>query len=96
MLVNQANRLRLFSGAEAVAIPISVPSGGKQKRAKANVDPDAPKRPPSAYQLYISDYSAPYKTANPTMPQSEIMTHMGKNWSEGISKAGTYMCKVGR
>ena len=45
----------------------------KVKRKRAPRDVNAPKRPPSAYQVYFMEAIAPYRAAHPDMAQRDIM-----------------------
>lgn len=61
-------------------------NGKKKKKKKEERDPLMPKRPPSAYLLYMADFSGPYKAAHPNLTQTEIMSNVGKQWTDGFSK----------
>ncbi|CAG7848129.1 SubName: Full=Uncharacterized protein {ECO:0000313/EMBL:CCA73553.1} [Serendipita indica DSM 11827] len=59
----------------------------KRKRArkeKAPKDPNAPKRPPSAYLLYQNAIRKEIKDKNPTMTYAEVLGEISKMWS-GLS-----------
>lgn len=55
--------------------------GKKGKKKREPVDPNKPKKPSSAYILYMGENQAPFKAANPTMTQTEVMTALGNRWS---------------
>lgn len=59
--------------------------GGKKKRKrvveKKIKDPNAPKRPPSAYLLYQNEVRNTIKAQHPEMPYSEILGEISKGWS---------------
>jgi len=56
----------------------------KKKRSsrKKTKDPNAPKRPRSAYILYSQDAREEAKKMNPTAKPAELMQIMGKMWKE--------------
>jgi hypothetical protein len=58
----------------------------KLKRKRAPKDPDAPKKPPSAYQIYFMEAIVPYKAEHPDMTQRDIMV--------SASGACTALCYV--
>jgi hypothetical protein len=58
----------------------------KLKRKRAPKDPDAPKKPPSAYQIYFMEAIVPYKAQHPDMTQRDIMV--------SASGACTALCYV--
>jgi HMG (high mobility group) box len=53
----------------------------KGKKKKEPVDPNKPKKPSSAYILYMSENQAPFKAANPSSTQTEVMTTLGNRWT---------------
>ena len=53
----------------------------KAKKKKEPVDPNKPKKPSSAYILYMSENQAPFKAANPSSTQTEVMTTLGNRWT---------------
>ena len=53
---------------------------GKKKNVKKVVDPNKPKRAPSAYILYMTETQGPFKASNPTMTQNEVIGILGKRW----------------
>ena len=52
----------------------------KRKNKKKEVDPNAPKRPPSAYIVYQNDVRADVRAQHPDMKYNEILTLIGENW----------------
>lgn len=44
-----------------VAIPVVVETKASKRKAKPPVDPLKPKKPPSAYLLYMSENQGPFK-----------------------------------
>lgn len=66
--------------ASEVPVETAVDSNGKKKNAKKVIDPNKPKRAPSAYLLYMTDTQGPFKISNPTMTQTEVVGILGKRW----------------
>lgn len=58
------------------------PAGQKQKKAKADVDPNKPKRSPSGYNLFMTENASKCKELNPTAASKDIMTMLGAQWKE--------------
>jgi hypothetical protein len=54
----------------------------RQLKEKKPKDPNAPKRPPSAYLLYQNHVRKEVQAANPTMPYSEILGYISKAWAQ--------------
>lgn len=52
-----------------------------KKRSKKVKDPNAPKKPMSAYQMFYMERYAPYKASNPDKAPRDIMGDVGKLWS---------------
>jgi len=52
---------------------------GKSKKKKAK-DPNAPKRPMSAYLLFVKKNRAAIARENPTMKNTEVLIEVGKRW----------------
>lgn len=55
--------------------------GRKRKREVKEKDPNAPKRPASAYLLFQNQVRSKYKTANPNLPQSDLLQLISQQWS---------------
>ncbi|KAK9897519.1 hypothetical protein P389DRAFT_195127 [Cystobasidium minutum MCA 4210] len=58
-------------------------ANGKKKRKKAAKklkDPDAPKRPPSAYIIFQNEIREKVKESNPGVPYSEILQQVSEQW----------------
>ena len=51
-----------------------------KKRNLTPKDPDAPRKPPSAYLMYQNQLRQKYKQERPEVTQSEFMGFVGKNW----------------
>lgn len=62
------------------AMPLDA-DGKKKKRKKRIVDPNAPKRPQSAYVRYLQDTRPTIVQENPDLKQTEIMAKIGNLWS---------------
>ena len=45
-------------------------------------DPNAPKKPPSAYNLFMKDASVKIRKENPKITAKEVMVLVGKMWRE--------------
>lgn len=57
-------------------------SDSKQaKRAKRPVDPNAPKKPLTAYLLYTADHQNEYKLKYPNLASKDLMTAIGQSWT---------------
>lgn len=59
--------------------PDSIP-GGKKKRVKRERDPNAPKRPASAYILFQNAVRQEMRAANPTADYKELARQIGDRW----------------
>jgi hypothetical protein len=70
------------SGA-VVPPPMTAAAAAKAKREKdkKEKDPNKPKKAASAYLLFMQENQAPFRLANPTMTQMDLMSNMGKQWS---------------
>merc|ERR1711971_650605 len=55
--------------------------GGKRKDSKAK-DPNAPKRPLSAYFFFTGEKRAEVKAENPALKMTEIAKLLGEMWKE--------------
>lgn len=51
----------------------------KMKKMK-KTDPNAPKRPKSAYMFFCADYRLQIKESDPTMKATDVMKQLGKYW----------------
>lgn len=58
------------------------PAGDGKRAGKRKKDPNAPKRPQSAFFLFCADRRADVKKANPSFTVGEIAKSLGKQWSE--------------
>jgi len=59
----------------------------KRKSKKKEVDPNAPKRPPSAYIVYQNEVRADVRAQHPDLKYPEILTLIGDNW-KGLGEEG--------
>jgi len=60
-----------------------VSRGGKPtKRTKKKKDPNAPKRPQSAFFLFCADHRGPLRQTNPSLSVGDIAKQLGKKWAE--------------
>ncbi|KAJ8262217.1 hypothetical protein GJAV_G00163920 [Gymnothorax javanicus] len=55
------------------------PKGSKKRRMK---DPNAPKRPPSAFFVFCSEHRASLKSENPGITIGEIAKKLGEMWAK--------------
>ncbi|XP_041925409.1 high mobility group protein B2b [Alosa sapidissima] len=63
-----------------------VPPKGMGKRGKKKKDPNAPKRPPSAFFIFCSDHRSNIKGENPSLTIGEIAKKLGELWSKQSAK----------
>lgn len=73
LLTEQIKKLKALPKEVAV---VDDKKAKKLKRKRAPVDPDAPKKPPSAYQIYFMDAIVPFKAEHPEMTQRDIMVSL--------------------
>ena len=64
-------------------------TGGKKQRAKK--DPNAPKKPLSAYMLWLQENRASFKEKYPGITVTEIGKKAGEMWKQ-ISKEEKQVC----
>lgn len=55
----------------------------REKKPKKIVDPNEPKKPLSAYLLFLADETPTLKREHPEMVQKEIMRTLGNKWTHG-------------
>ena len=60
--------------------PVAAPEGAKPKKEKKAKDPDAPKRPASAYILFSNAKRAEVVKANPAAKLPEVAKILGGMW----------------
>ncbi|KAM6985608.1 high mobility group protein B1a [Aplochiton taeniatus] len=60
------------------------PKGEKKKRFK---DPNAPKRPPSAFFIFCADYRAKVKSETPGLTIGDIAKKLGEMWNGTSAEA---------
>lgn len=58
----------------------------KKEKAKKGKDPNKPKRPQSAYNLFYQDKAQVYKEQNPHVPQKDIMSIIGPTWKDCVGE----------
>lgn len=64
-----------------------VSRGGKpNKRTKKKKDPNAPKRPQSAFFLFCADHRGPLRQTNPSLSVGDIAKQLGKKWAEASTE----------
>uniref|UniRef100_A0A8C1NJB0 High mobility group protein B2 n=1 Tax=Cyprinus carpio TaxID=7962 RepID=A0A8C1NJB0_CYPCA len=59
-----------------------VPPKGAGKTGRKKKDPNAPKRPPSAFFIFCSEYRPTVKSENPSLSIGEIAKKLGEMWSK--------------
>ena len=67
------------SGGVWVGVEYDEPMGKKRKRGEK--DPDAPKRPGSAYLLYQNRIRKEMKETHPNLTYKELLNEIGKSWA---------------
>jgi len=63
-----------------------VPPKGMGKRGKRKKDPNAPKRPPSAFFIFCSEHRPGLKVECPNLSIGEIAKRMGELWGKQSAK----------
>ena len=58
----------------------------KKDKVKKGKDPNKPKRPQSAYNLFYQDKAQIYKEQNPHVPQKDIMSIIGPTWKDCVGE----------
>jgi len=72
-----------------------VPPKGMGKRGKKKKDPNAPKRPPSAFFIFCSDHRPNIKAENPSFGIGDIAKKLGELWSkQGAKDRAPYEAKA--
>jgi hypothetical protein len=71
--------LRSKGASSGTTIVSTVKKEGKRKHEK---DPNKPKRPQSAYNIFYQDKAQVYKEQHPHVPQKDIMSIVGPTWKE--------------
>jgi hypothetical protein len=66
--------------------PVDVDAGDGKKRKRVTKekkakDPNAPKRPPSAYLLYQNEFRKEIKDRHPEMPYPQVLQEISKMWA---------------
>lgn len=57
-----------------------VPDPADKKARKKKKDPNAPKRPMSAYMWYVKDNQDSYRKGHPSLGMTEVMRQLGAQW----------------
>lgn len=76
--------------------PGSIPGGGKKKRVKRERDPNAPKRPASAYILFQNAVRQEMRAANPTADYKELARQIGDRWKNLSEEAKRPWSEAGK
>ncbi|MCJ8730200.1 hypothetical protein PDJAM_G00181450 [Pangasius djambal] len=66
-----------------------VPPKGSVKKGKKKKDPNAPKRPPSAFFIFCSDHRPKVKSENPGISIGDVAKKLGDQWSKLSAKDKT-------
>jgi hypothetical protein len=61
---------------------INPPALGAKRKRTTNADPNKPKKAVSAYIFYMMEQQPIVKKDNPDINQTEVMTRLGKGWTE--------------
>jgi hypothetical protein len=64
------------------AVHVEQPLTEKKRRTRKPKDPLAPKHPLTSYMLFVKDQRAELKTADPPIPQVELVKEVAKRWRE--------------
>ena len=67
-------------------LPFVFQDGGSKKKKKKKKDADAPKRPMSAYFLWLNENRERIKTENPGIGVAEVAKKGGEQWKEVADK----------
>ncbi|XP_016805967.1 high mobility group protein B1-like isoform X1 [Pan troglodytes] len=59
-----------------------IPPQKKKKKKKKFKDPNAPKRPPSAFFLFCSEYCPKIKGEHPGLPIGDVGKKLGEMWND--------------
>lgn len=74
-----------------------VPPKGMGKRGKKKKDPNAPKRPPSAFFIFCSDHRPNIKAENPSFGIGDIAKKLGELWGkQGAKDRAPYEAKAAK
>ncbi|XP_059384561.1 high mobility group protein B2-like [Carassius carassius] len=72
-----------------------VPPKGVGKASRKKKDPNAPKRPPSAFFVFCSEYRSTVRSENPSLSIGETAKKLGEMWSkQSISDRGPFEQKA--
>ena len=86
-LDNLPTTLSAFANAQQALAPLNlVEEKKKPKKEKKVRDPDAPKRPPSAYILFQNDVRDKIRSDNPGLAYKDILALISEQW-KGLSDA---------
>ena len=75
------------SDEELEELPVNKRRRRKAKKDKKRKDPDAPKRPISAYMLFSKATRAQVKEDNPDIKARDVMRELGRLWTEDMVDA---------
>ena len=79
-------RIRAALKSQGMASNTVIASVMKKEKIKKGKDPNKPKRPQSAYNLFYQDKAQIYKEQNPHVPQKDIMSIIGPTWKDCVGE----------
>ena len=79
-------RIRAALKSQGMASNTVIQSVVKKEKVKKGKDPNKPKRPQSAYNLFYQDKAQIYKEQNPHVPQKDIMSIIGPTWKDCVGE----------
>jgi hypothetical protein len=79
-------RIRAALKSQGMAGATVIQSVVKKDKVKKGKDPNKPKRPQSAYNLFYQDKAQIYKEQNPHVPQKDIMSIIGPTWKDCVGE----------
>ena len=79
-------RIRAALKSQGMASSNVIQSVVKKDKVKKGKDPNKPKRPQSAYNLFYQDKAQIYKEQNPHVPQKDIMSIIGPTWKDCVGE----------
>lgn len=88
-----AERDKLRYEKELAAMPAG--AGSPKKRGKAKKDPNAPKRPLSAFFMFCQEFRSVIKKQNPTFGIGDIAKQLGHQW-EVVGDKSKYEALAGK
>ena len=75
-------RIRAALKSKGASSTTQIITNVKKENKRKERDPNKPKRPQSAYNLFYQDKAQLFKEQNPNVPQKDIMSIIGPTWKE--------------